>query len=347
MRHITSTNAARASLPLVLAFLVGAAGCGDDNRAGPTSPTTPNQPVVRSLNIGGVTTLQRPGEEVQLTAMATYSDGTTRNVSSEANWNADHSDIVSVGRSGLLTARSYGQCNVTASYASVSARVAVRVMPEGMFVLSGRISDETGLPLSSARVSITSSTDLSTSTNQEGMYTLPARGDTQVRAEMDGFEAQIKRLTVAGDQTLDFQLRFETGGFGGMYRLNFIASTSCSLPPETMRRTYLARVVDESSGLVSVDLSGAAFSVWGLAGFVGRRNGSEVQFDITSDYSAEYQFIERVDPSRELAFSGTAAGEVGSTFVTTFSGTVIVRQWSGHSILAQCQAGNHRLEFTR
>jgi hypothetical protein len=42
----------------------------------------------------------------------------------------------------------------------------------------------------------------------------------------------------------------------------------------------------------------------------------------------------------------TATGEVGETFVLTFSGNVTVRQRSG-ATLARCEAANHRLEFTR
>jgi hypothetical protein len=332
---------------LALAWAVSAAACGDDSTA-PTSPTPPAQPVVRSIDITGPTTIQHVGDTAQLSATATYSDGTTRTVSSEANWSVDHSDIVSIDRRGLLTARGYGQCYVTATFESVSARVPVRVMPEGMFVLSGRLSDESGLPLASAHVRATSSQgELSASTNREGLYTLPARGDTEVRAEMDGFESQTKRLTVTGDLTLDFRLRFRTGGFGGMYRLTFVASSSCALPPEAMTRHYLARVVEDAAGRVTVVLSGAEFSVWGEAGFTGTREGSRIQFNITDDYNADYQFIELLDPGRELAFVGTATGQIGDTFVTILTGNVTVRQWSGHTVLAACQAGDHGLGFVR
>jgi hypothetical protein len=99
-------------------------------------------------------------------------------------------------------------------------------------------------------------------------------------------------------------------------------------------------------GALVVALSGAEFVVWGEAGFIGRRDGTNLRFDITSEYIADYQLIEWLDPDRELAFSGTAIAAVGDTFVATFSGTVVVRRRSG-SVLTQCEATDHRLEFAR
>jgi hypothetical protein len=198
-----------------------------------------------------------------------------------------------------------------------------------------------------ARVSIPSSTgDLKTSTSWDGAYTLPARGEVELRAEMDNFEAQVKRVTVLQDEALDFHLKFKTNGFVGMYRLVFVASPTCTLPAEAMRRTYMARVEERASGLV-VTLSGVEFVAWGEAGFTGRRDGSRVQFDITSDFGPDYTFVELLDASRELAFDGIATGEIGETFVTVFSGSVTVRNRIGSVTIARCEAGDHRLEFTR
>jgi hypothetical protein len=333
-------------LSALLGIGIGTAACGDENPVGP-SAANQQEVTAQSITISGSAVLQRPSDTAQLTATATFSDGSARNVSSEAQWTVDHPNVVSVARGGLVTARGYGQCNVTVNYGALSARVPVRVLPEGMFLLSGRITEESGLPLWQAQVSINSSSaQVSTSTDQEGVYVLPARGDVEVRVEMVGFEVQVRRVTVAQDQGLDFQLRFKADGFGGMYRLVFIASSSCALPADAMRRSYIARVVEASTGSLSVVLSGAEFVSFGEAGFTGRRDGSSVRFEISSDFSADYQFIEQLDGNRELAFSGIATGLIGDTFATVFSGQVVVRQRTG-TVLAQCDAADHRLEFTR
>jgi hypothetical protein len=348
MRRTTWRNGGRSAIfpALALGLLVNAVACGDEN---PVTPTPTPQPLVteQSINLSGVTALQRPGDTSQLTAIVTFSDGTTRDVSSTAGWGMDRPGVASVGRSGLLVAQAYGQCNVTVRYGSVSARAPVRVAPEGTFLLSGHVFEETGLPLWQARVSIPSSTgDLKTSTSWNGAYTLPVRGEVDVRAEMDNFEAQVKRVTVLQDEALDFHLKFKTNGFVGMYRLVFIASPTCTLPADVMRRTYMARVEERASGLVVI-LSGVEFVAWGEAGFTGRRDGLRVQFDITSDFGPEYTFVELLDASRELAFDGIATGEIGETFVTVFSGSVTVRNRIGNVTVARCEAGDHRLEFSR
>lgn len=216
-----------------------------------------------------------------------------------------------------------------------------------MFLVSGRVTEESGMTLWQARVRISSSTDhMSTTTNLRGVYMLPARGDSEVRVEMDDFEPQLKRLTVARDEQLDFQLTFKGRGFGGIYGLTFLASASCAPPADVMRRTYIAQITKTAPSALVVALSGAEFEVWGEAGFVGRRDGPALQFEITSDYSSDYQFIEWLDANRELALTGTATAAVGETFVAVFKGSAVVRQRSG-ATLAQCDAGDHRLEFTR
>lgn len=329
---------------LVFIVIVGTGACGRN----PVSPTTTARTAVPpiAISISGTPILQRPGDTAQLEAVATFADGTTRSVTADAWWEVDPREIAFV-RHGALTASAYGECYVLVTYGPVSARAPVRVVPNGMFLLSGRVTEASGLPLLQARVRIASSTDqLSTTTNLRGTYILPASGDTEVRADMDDFEPQIKHVTVARDEQLDFQLRLNCRGFGGTYRLIFSAAASCALPAEAMRRTYIARVAEAPSGALTVTLSGTEFVVWGEAGFTGRRDGSALRFDITDDYVSEYQFIEWLDGSRELALSGTATAAVGETFTALFNGAVVVR-WRSGATVARCEAADHRLEFTR
>jgi hypothetical protein len=132
-----------------------------------------------------------------------------------------------------------------------------------------------------------------------------------------------------------------------MYRLTFTAASSCALPAEVEQRHYVVRVTEGPSGMLSVVVVSPDMVAMGYPGFTGTRDGSRLQFTITHDYMADYHFIELLDPGRELTLSGTATGVADDTFVTSFSGTVVVRPRSGGAVLAQCQAGDHRLEFTR
>jgi hypothetical protein len=327
--------------PLTLAVLLGV-GCEGESPLAPSTDGT----TVQSIAITGTTTLQRPGDVAQLTATATLSDGRTQDITSEASWSVDNAEVAVVNR-GLLTGRGYGQCRVTVAYGSVGAQVPLRVLPDGMFMVSGLVTDEGGLPLSSARVSVATSTPaLSVSTNRRGQYTLPASGEVEIRAEMDGFESRTQRVLVTGDANLDFRLTLSAGGgLGGMYRLNFVAAAACTLPPEAMRRTYLVRLTESPSGVITAVVISPEMVAWGEAGFSGARDGSRVQFTITDDYG-NYAFVELLDADRELHFSGTATGEIGDVFSLTFSGAVSVRYRAG-GVSAYCQADSHRLEFAR
>jgi hypothetical protein len=330
-------------LPLLLVVLVGA-GCDAESPLAPSAPA-PKVPIVQSIAITGTTTLQRPGDAAQLTATITLSDRTTRDVSSEARWSVDHSDILAVNN-GLLTGRAYGHCHVTVTYGSVSAEAPVHVMPDGTFMLSGRVTDQTGLPVRAARVSVTPfSPELSVLTNGEGRYTLPARGDVEVHAEMEGFETQIQRVIVSEDTNLDFELTLSAGGFGGTYRLTLVVAPSCGLPADVMQRNYLVRVTEHPAGVLSVVVLSPEMVAFGFPGFSGTRDGSHLQFAITDNVAADFVFIEVVDANRQLALVGHASGDIGDVFSTTFSGRVILRSSGG--ALDQCQADNHRLDFAR
>ena len=275
----------------------------------------------------------------------TFADGTTRDVSALAAWSTDYGTIVSIA-GGRVTARSYGQCKVTVFYTSVSATVGIRVLPEGMYMVSGRISDESGMPLRFAKVTVTPTlVGMSTSTDQNGLYSVPAGGEVEVRAELDGFAPQVQRLTVAADSTLDFKLSISAGAFGGVYRLDLFASPSCTLRQEALKRSYLVRLTERPSGSISAVVISPEMVAWGESGFTGRRDGTRVRFFFTDD-PMDYTFVELLESGAELALVGSAVGEIGDSIRATFSGTVTVRSRIGIT-LEQCDAEDHRLEFTR
>jgi hypothetical protein len=122
----------------VLGVLVGAVGCETPTRPSSNVGFVPQGASIVSVAITGNTQLHQPGETSQLTATATFSDGTTRNVTAEAGWSADHTTVVSVQR-GLVTGVALGKCNVTVVCNGRSARVPVRVAPEAVFLLTGRL----------------------------------------------------------------------------------------------------------------------------------------------------------------------------------------------------------------
>jgi hypothetical protein len=337
-----------------------AAGIGCDNPAAPTPlPNQPNSqdgqttPIagLRSLAISGTLALHQPGDTGQLRVTATFTDGTTRDVTTAAAWSCNNCPpgVVSVS-AGLVTAVGYGSGEIRAAYGGLRQSIAVRIAPEGAFLVKGPVTD--GGPnfwLHDAKVEATSASGTySTTTGTLGWFILPGAGPVTLRASKNGYEDAVAQVTVDHDQqvTLNLRRRQQPGTIIGVYTLVFTASPSCTLPPDAVRRTYTAQVEEgRNVGYVEdlvVMLNGANFE-WDEAGFTGARDGTAVRFQITDEYEARLAVIELLGGMR-MGYRGTATGVVSDkTIIATFDGRVRV---SGGAA-AECTAPDHRLEFTR
>jgi hypothetical protein len=191
-----------------LLFVLGAlalAGC--DGPRSPTSPTpSPSSPTVLSITIGGTTSLDHPGDTGRLTATATFSDSTSRDVTAEAAWTVIPGGMLAITGPGLITALGYGPANVSATYLTVVGRRQIRVVPGGAFLVEGFVwalgkGAQANLEFSSRAGTYR------TTTNEIGHYFLPAAGDTTMRVERDGFLAQVRQMTVEHDESVDFELQ--------------------------------------------------------------------------------------------------------------------------------------------
>ena len=125
-----------------------------------------------SLAMTGNLKLNAIGETSQLTATATYADGSTRDVTNEARWNSGTLAVATFGvppNAGLLTARGLGASGISVSYPATGRPLfksgQVIVTPAGTFILTGRarepgagsIAAATVTHLTSGRSSLTDS----------------------------------------------------------------------------------------------------------------------------------------------------------------------------------------------
>ena len=69
------------------------------------------------------------GKSKQLTAMATYSDASTQDITASASWSTSSPSVVKVSGSGLVTAQALGTAPVKASSGSVSGSTMITVSP--------------------------------------------------------------------------------------------------------------------------------------------------------------------------------------------------------------------------
>jgi hypothetical protein len=337
-----------------------AAGIGCDNPAAPTPlpdpPKSPNGQAtpawLSSVAIGGALALHQPGDTGQLRVTATFSDGTTKDVTAEAAWSCSNGNGVVSVSAGLVTAVGLGSGEIRAAYAGHAARLAVRVAPEGAFLVKGPVTDGgPNFSLHDARVEATSASGTySTTTGSSGWFILPGAGLVTLRASKDGYDDAVVQVTVDHDQqvTLGLRRRQQPGTIVGVYTLVFTASPACTLPPDAARRTYTAQIeegrhVGFPEDLV-VMLNGAVFE-WDEAGFTGATDGTAVRFQITDEYEARLVVVEHLG-AVYMGYRGTATGVVSDkTIVATFNGRV--RLSAGGATVAECSAADHRLEFTR
>jgi hypothetical protein len=93
-----------------LAIMIGwVAACGT-NRT-PVAPTVVT-PAVAALTVKGNPVLTSPGETTRLTLQATLSDGSTKDVTSTAQWFTSNGVVVTVSPAGLAAAMGFGRATV-------------------------------------------------------------------------------------------------------------------------------------------------------------------------------------------------------------------------------------------
>lgn len=129
-RHPTETRRefaetrSRTKPALLIAFLAGTlvSTCGGETSI--TSPTSPLSSAV-SVSITGTPVLTAESETSQLTATATFSDGTTHDVTSSATWVSSNSEVATVSDAGLVTAVDAGTTTIKAIYQGESATLSI------------------------------------------------------------------------------------------------------------------------------------------------------------------------------------------------------------------------------
>jgi uncharacterized protein YjdB len=114
------------SLAIAVGILLTFVACGG---GGGSAPRPNNAPTLASIQVSGLSANIVAGQTQQLKALGSYSDGSTKDLTSVASWTSSDGNIAIVDASGMLTAKASGQCSVGAKLGSVNGSLAVTVTP--------------------------------------------------------------------------------------------------------------------------------------------------------------------------------------------------------------------------
>ena len=182
----------------------GLAACSDSTApAPPTAPTpAPPQPVtlLRTTLTPGEVSFTGTGQSTRVTVMAIFSDGTSRDVTRDIDWQIDKPDVVSID-GGLLTGRGYGTTRFSSEYQGTfvgPGYAFVRVPADLLVPLTGVVRDQYNRPVSGARIVGSGAVDLGGATDASGVFDLGTTyGPVQLTLTKFGHETREVALQVS------------------------------------------------------------------------------------------------------------------------------------------------------
>jgi hypothetical protein len=259
---------------LVFGLAVGAALVASCHKA-PTSPSV-TSPGPTSLSAGpSVTRVDisvpesvPPGQSAQFTAMVSFSDGSTRNITDEAVWVSGDPSVLSISKSGFAMAHRTGEVYVRAAVGTIeSGQKGVLVLPVGTYKVGGYVEDGE-VPVPEARVEVVAgpAAGLFAVTRpfpSGGSYTLlGVGGDAQFRVTKDGYHPLVRTILVKSHQQINFDLTplVPRTNLSATYTLTISAAAHCrsALPEETRTQKYTA-VLTQDVARLTATLAGANF----------------------------------------------------------------------------------------
>src|SRR5438045_2702305 len=126
----------KTALCCALVFLLALTGCS----TGKGSSSTSGSPTISSVQVApAVTSIGISGNQ-QFTATAHFSDGTTQDVTSTAQWGSSDSTVASITAAGLATGSSLGSATITAVSSSVQGSASLTVASAAVNLVSIAIS---------------------------------------------------------------------------------------------------------------------------------------------------------------------------------------------------------------
>ncbi len=187
-------------------------GCGGGGDGG--SAPVPTAATLSSLSITTVASTLKKSETFQLSVTGTYSNNSTRNLTSLVSWSVTNSAILEVSNTGLITALTAGTSAVTATYEGKSNEISVSVkaltdlvispISEALIIASSQQLNVTGQYTDNSNENLNSvvtweSSDSSVaSISDSGVLLAISEGTTSITASLEGV-SEILQIRVRQD----------------------------------------------------------------------------------------------------------------------------------------------------
>lgn len=356
-------------------------GCSNTSPATPTSPL-PSRVAIPRLEIVGTRPAERylddlaytvaPGDTAQFQAVLRASDGTARDVTSEARWQSSNYNYMSVIGQGLVTGHMAGVAGISADYEGQHASDKVLVLRPGTYVVGGQVfeSREPLTTVDGARLTVVSGSgagQIGFTSRFQGFRLYGLAGPTTIRVSKGGYRTHEQTVTVATHETLNFDLALLAPrlDLSGSYALTLTAADECGvglgeghLPEEARSRRYAAAVTQNGPQL-SVELSGAIFiePMKRDSRIAGQIEPQRVLFDLhwgdANWWWGPPLIAERLETGAGFVVDGSAetvssrGGLFGTLSGTLFVFAAGVEPAFAATAIAQCGSTKHRFELSR
>lgn len=382
---------ARTSLSAAgLAVLAVVWGC--ESKA-PTRPTPLGRPAVHEPGPPPAPSIQRievlgpgelpPGASGQYEARAHLSDGTFKNVTSDAIWTVHSTTCVSCPSAGdpaiaivgpgQVSALGRGTGQVHAAYTWMSDGLDVHVVLPGTFVLRGQVTTGSNPPqgVPGATVNARPGEGLSTTTDAWGSFRLfGVAADTTLRVSKAGYATDEQRLSIAGhhEVTVSLSATAAIPALSGVYTMTLEAGEDCEAAVRSAIgvRRYTATITQDGAQ-ARVVLSGATMATR-VPVFPGSGTGDSFDglvdlhdlFATLDDFdhwdcSGRYpSVVEALGGGRHLTVVGRLTLRHGSQMRGSLDGNLSVYDKPFDQIscgppepVAACYSASHRVTLTR
>jgi hypothetical protein len=348
----------------ILIALMALATCDDSFPPRPSPPAPPSAPPQRTLTgvkIEGPASVA-PGAAASYRFIASFSDGTTEDLTSQSKWGSSNASVLAIQGPGAVRGANRGEAGLFATYdtggRSPTSQVYVLVLEDGTFRVVGRV-DESGGRLPGAQVEVVSGTGtgIKATTDSGGLYALYGlAGEVRLDATLEGFEKASRTITVAQNTTADITMRpsIPPTDLNGTWSMTLTASAACAPEfPQDGTRHYTAEISQTGTAL-KLDVKAAGLSSSRIDGFVLDRSLRLYLPSDSSYYSDDsyYFLVEQLAPSRFLAIAGTASGKRDGNSVTgTLAGEFAIYATGNSTTVRQrqvsCRRDDHGFRLAR